>query len=178
MLSKSEKGLLLGCKENGLYNVWIMHSRATNFVKNVRIVEDVFPAKEGLSDDENDSQQNSSPPNISTEAQMPVSNLPVEPSNRRTAPQGVHVEHADNGEDGVQEMLTHYPEPVGTGTPQPSETLPTPDGDIEDKSTHDQRYPKRERMQTTFWSPASGARLARQVPVSDPVSIAEALQGS
>lgn len=181
---KSEKGLLLGCKDSGLYKVWLLESKSTVLVRNVKFSEDIFSANQDIVDDSDEEERTVS----TTESQEELSVGPAEPTLGNTpyaqinfgVPSDTGVEPVNNGDEGDDgklglEDLTYYP---STQTTPQSEPLPNSMPDSNRAGIQPSRYLSRERKQTSFWRPNSHSSVAQALSTPDPRTVNEALSGS
>ena len=159
--AQSEAGIILNCFENKQYKIWVPSRRAAVISRDVKIVEEKFPAK--LESWKNDSQGGEVLLQNGTEQQLIVikpraqaeedpSETPSHPSNEQNLNQNEHRQpHVTVRDEFVQhlddlEQVTYYPDTThrdedGTDTVSAEET--------------DSRYPKRNRKPPSYFVPGS-----------------------
>ena len=168
---KSEEGLIIGCRENSQYKIWLRHRKEAVFSRDVKIDENRFPGFEWFNDEEQVLL-----PSVPTPSETRVIGLrlPTVPSAEEQQTVGGSADEAPENEDAIEEdneeALTHYP-------PENQDAVLAE----EPKSSSDQehtasRYPQRQRSQPNYYDP-SKANVASVHTACEPTTVHEALSG-
>lgn len=180
--AKSEVGIVLNCMETKQFKLWIPSRRVTLVARDVKVVENEFPArnwKDETYDEEQLVQYQKEDHKTVPKRLLPtVSSLHPQQSGAQ-----INREHEHVSEDQEQNpmtsqdvgMVTHYPV-----TEQENETSGTEEvfGSTNEDSSTSSRYPSRNRKSPSFYVPgsASTAYIAKANMIeNEPSSVQEAL---
>ena len=177
---KAEQGILIGCKDSSQYKVWMRSSQEAIWCRDIKIDEEVFPAREWFSEADDliiGTETHDVSPSRAGNEVSPSATTGVNPPSQEefptvdNHPQGPTLPNLN--EDSNIPILCDESEML-TYVPADTDDVENEDSQEENRTGPQSRYPRRDRTQTQFFAPG-GAHTASSEAFLEPQTIQEAL---